>query len=495
MVQKNRKSEMKAFTVLIFLLVFGIIPAQHKTSGLNRNDSLLNLLLQKHLLGTQITYGKKGKLIKGEAVNDTLYIYINKKAKKTVLSELNNKLQSINDSLIYSGYLFNCLEPDSIHIQNQTLHVFYHYMKTEQHKIDSLVIISDKKFPNNIRNRLYKMLKAKFINLKNLNHINRFITESTGYIITKQPVINFYHGKKMVVLKVKKETSNLLDGMLGFNYDTEKEKLQLEGRIKSSFYNLFNIGEQLGLIWQRKNKYQQIQLNAKFPYIKSSNLGIDNSFSSTKNDTISFEVFNQTGLNYKVKNQTFGINYIYNFKSSDNIAISNRLAGILYHINIKNKKTTWAADFGAQYNINLSNIDQHLFYLQLKSKEKIWHNMSLSHNLQIYRINQDKLNVPSYIQNDIFRKIVNLETNYNRILSVKNDIIYRVNQIKFYLIGDYIQTNSFYKQYISYANTGIGMHFINKNQILTFEIIKPVEISYIADFQGIYINIKQSIKF
>ena len=357
------------------------------------------------------------------------------------------------------------------------------------------MVLSYKKFPNNIRKRLNKILKTKTIDIKNLNNIERFINDNTGYKIFERPLINFYHGKKMVVLKVKKEASNLLDGMLGFNYDSEKEKLQLEGRIKSSFYNLFNNGELLTFIWQRKDKYQQIQFNTRFPYIKSSNFGLSNYFSSIRNDTISFEILNQTGLNYQVKNQTFGMNYIYNFKSINNTLTSNRLAGISYHIKIKNKKATWMAEFQAQYNINLSNIDQHLFYLQFKSNENIWHNVSHSLNLQSYRTNQDKLSVPTYIQNGIFRKTVNLESNYNRIFSLKNDIIYRVNQIKFYLIGDYIQTNSFNKQNISYANTGLGLHFINKNQILTFEIIKPIKVAYLPDFQGIYINIKQSVKF
>ena len=487
---------MKSLLVILFLSLHGIAMAQQTQSNSSGNDTLLNFLLQKHLLGAHITYNGQQKLVKGNKITDTLYIYINGKPKKTSLTKLNDRLQSLNDSLIHAGFLFNRLEPDSIRIQNKTLYVFYHYTKTEQNKIDSLVIISDKKFPENIRTKLNKSLKRKPINLKNLNNIEHFINEKTGFKITTQPVINFYHGKKMVVLKVKKEASNLLDGMLGFNYDSEKEKLQLEGRIKSSFYNLFNSGEQLTFIWQRKNKYQQIQFNVKFPYIKSSNFGLDNYFSSIRNDTISFEILNQTGLNYQVNKQhTFGINYIYNFKSLNNVATSNRLAGILYQIKFKNKETTWVTELQAQFNINISDIDSNLFYLQLKSKEKIWHNVSLSHNLQNFNTNQDKLSVPGYMQNGIFRRIVNLESNYNRIFSLKNEIIYRVNQIKFYLIGDYIQTNSFYKQYISYANTGIGMHFVNKNQILTFEIIKPIKISYLTDFQGIYINIKQTVKF
>ena len=493
MVQK--KSKMKALPVIIFLLVSEFIMGQHQQTGINENITLLNLLLQKHLLGAHITYNGQEKLVKGNKISDTLYIHIDGKPKKTSLTKLNDRLQSLNDSLIHAGYLFNRLEPDSIRIQNKTLHVFYHYTKTRQNKIDSLVIISDNKFPNNIRNRLYKMLKAKIINLKNLNNINRFLTERTGYKITKQPVINFYHGKKIIVIKVKKETSNLLDGMLGFNYDTAKEKLQLEGRIKSSFYNLFNTGEQLALIWQRKNKFQQIQLNAKFPYIKSSNLGINNSFSSIRKDTTSFEIFNQTGLTYQIKKQILGINYIYNFKLQNNTKTSDRLTGISYHVIIKADKTMWQADLQAQYNINLSNIDNNLFYIQIKSNEKIWHNVFFSHNLQTYKTNQDQLTTPTYIQNGIFRKIVNLETDFYKIYSIKNDIIYHANHLRFYVIGDYIQTFSFKKQRISYVNTGIGLHFINKNQILTFEIIKPITIYYNSDFQGVYINVKQSLRF
>ena len=486
---------MKSLLVILFLSLHGIAMAQQTQSNSSGNDTLLNFLLQKHLLGAHITYNGQQKLVKGNKINDTLYIYINDKPKKTSLNKLNDRLQSLNDSLIHAGYLFNRLEPDSIRIQNKTLHVFYHYINTVPAKIDSLVVISDKKFPENIKRKLNKSLKRKPINLKNLNNIKRFINEKTGFKITTQPVINFYHGKKMVVLKVKKEASNLLDGMLGFNYDSEKEKLQLEGRIKSSFYNLFNSGEQLTFIWQRKNKYQQIQFNAKFPYIKSSNLGFENFFSSLRKDTVNFEIFNQTGLNYQIKNQTFGINFIFNFKALHNSSMSNRLAGLIYQNTIVPIKFDWSIYIQAQLNFNISDSKKNILYLQLISNERIWHNIFLSHNIQTYKTNQNELTTPTFIQNGIFRKIVNLENDFYRIISLKNDLIYHANHIKFYLIGDYMQTYSFNKLRKSYVNTGIGINYINKNQILTFEIIKPVQITYLSDYQYIYVNIKQSFKF
>ncbi len=486
---------MKFLHVIIFFLLSGFIIGQHKQTGINKNDTLLNLLLQKHLLGAHITFKGQQKHIKGVKIDDTLYIYINNSPRKVSIRNINIKLQKINDSLIHAGYLFNHLEPDSIRMQNKTLLVFYHYNKTVQAKIDSLVVISDKKFPNNIKKRLNKILKAKTIDIKNLNNIERFINDNTGYKIFERPLINFYHGKKMVVLKVKKENGNLLDGMLGFNYDSEKEKLQLEGHIRSSFYNLFNVGDQLSFIWQKKSKYQQIQFNTKIPYIKGSNFTFNNYFSTIRNDTISLEVQNQTNLNYQIHNQTFGINYIYSFKSINNAPLSNRLTGILYHIKKRNQKTTWKAEFQVQFNINISNVNHHLFYSQLKSKEKVSHNISLSHNLQSYIHNQNKLRIPIYVLNRIFRRIINFGNDFSQIYSIKNNIIYHKNRINFYVIADYIQKRIFEKPSISYANTGIGLHFINKNQILTFEIVKPIQIGYSADYQDVYLNFTQTFRF
>jgi hypothetical protein len=63
------------------------------------------------------------------------------------------------------------------------------------------------------------------------------------------------------------------------------------------------------------------------------------------------------------------------------------------------------------------------------------------------------------------------------------------------LIADVIHKKNGEHLTKTYINSGLGLSIIQKNQILTLEIIVPVYSNYISDNQSVYINIKQAIRF
>ncbi len=486
---------MKKSFVIILLLLHGLIAAQQETSGLSRNDTLINILLKKHLLGAYTDYTSIPKQVKGKKIADTLYIYIDDKQKKIALTDLDKRLQNINDSLIYAGFLFNRLQPDSIRIKQQNLHIYYHILKNNQSKIDSLVIVTNKNFPANIRKNLNKSFARKLINLQNIKLVVNFINNNSGYKLTSQPVINFYKEKKLLVLKLQKSQSNRLDGILGFNYDSEKSKLRLEGTINTKFFNLFNTGEQIYLEWQRKDEKQLIRFNTEFPYIRGCNFIFSNFFSSKRQDTTGFSVTNQSRLAYRLKNQSFGFNFTYQFTAENGSEYNNRLAGIYYQNFFITKTRNWSGGIKVRLDLNISEPDKKLLYTQLYANERVRRHIILSHNIRIYTTNQKNLKTLPELQSGMLRKASSIEDEFTAITSFKNELIYRTNHIDFYLIGDYIRRNTLQNSTKVYINTGAGLNFLQKNQILSIEIVKPVYITYDADLQGIYINIKQSLRF
>ena len=486
---------MKPFLVIIFISLHGIIMAQHIQPGTKGNDTLYNILLKNHLLGAYITDNKQQMFIKGTTINDTLYIYINKKPKKISLSELNNHLQSINDSLIQSGFLFNRLQPDSIKIRKKDLHIFYHILKNNKSKIDSLIIIPPHNFPKNIRKILNKMVDGKTINSQNTKTISNFVNNETGFKLKSLPAINFYQGQNILVLKLQNMPNNQIDGMIGFNYNSKKSKLQLEGNLKTKFFNLFKAGEQIFLEWQRKDNNQNIQLNTQFPFIKASNFEISNFLSSKRKDTTGFALTNLSRLTYRTKKQSFGINFTYQFTAKEKHDYSDRFGGIYYRKDFDNKPNNWSVSFQTHLDINFDKPDKKIFYTRLRSTEKLQKHIVLTHNFQIYNTNQENITPPANLLNDLFRKATLPEDNFSSTISFKNDIIYRLNHTNFYIIGDYISRNNLNNSTTRYVNTGVGISFLKKNQSLKIEIIKALFNSYSPDFQHVYVNIKQSLRF
>ncbi len=486
---------MKPFLIILFLSLHIIVSAQHTHSESSDNDTLYNMLLKKHLLGAYIEVNGTQKHIKGKKINDTLYMYINKKYKKVLVSELQNHLQYLNDSLIQTGYLFNRIQPDSIKVKEHHLHIFYQLQKNNLNRIDSLVVIPGRNFPKNIWRNLNKFIAGHTINSQNINTVTNFIDNETGFKLATEPVINFYKGQKVLVIKLQKTPKNSIDGMIGFNYNAEKSKLQLEAHIKTSFFNLINSGEQIYLEWQRQNTVQLLQFNTVFPYVKGSNFVLSNFFSSKRKDTTGFSISNLSRLRYRFKRQSLGVNFTYQFSDEQNHTINNHFIGIYYQKIFKTKKENWIINFQSRFDLKINEPDKKIIYAQIRSTENISKRFVLSHNMQIYNTNDTNTISPTIEQTGMFRKASNIDNNFRKIISFKNEIIYRTKHSDFYLIGDYIDAHNCQKFTTGYVNTGVGMGFYKKNQRLIIEIIKPIQMSYYTDFQDIYINVKQVIRF
>ncbi len=413
--------------------------------------------------------------------------------KTGTFKKIDNYLKYINDSLRQKGYIFNRLVPDSIKIKHQQTFIYYHAELLYKRRVDSIIIAGDLSFPHSILKKINKEFKTKVIQTQTLHKLLARLNDLSSFSF-EEPVINFKNGRNLIVIKARHISQNNIGGFLGFVYDQKQKAIKLEGAIETRLYNLFNANESLQLKWQKKESFQNLDWSINWPFVNGTNTSFFNHFYMNRNDTLSLQIMNKTGINWHLKNHIAGINSTYNFKSISGQK-SQRLtyAGIKYRFNFNKKHIK--RYIGTDIEVDISQIRNILYFGNIRYDIIASESLKYVPVVQIMfnRSNQDL----SYekLHPDIFRKYITENKTYKQIFSFKNDLRYTIKTTSFYIIGDYIYKKTIDNLLYTYVNTGAGLKILNKNQILTFEIIKVLNTSYLTDYQGVYINIKQTWRF
>jgi hypothetical protein len=481
--------------LFLFFIQFWAIDAQKKiTVELHKpisTDSIIEIIKTKHLLNSRIY---SDSLI-GIQIKDTLYIYIEKTneylSAKIPVNKLHTYLNEQNKNLINKGYLFNRLIPHRLIIKNNRIYLYYKADLNRQIKIDSIVY-SPTNFPKNFQKKLLRILQKKTSG--NLNNIIDFIERLTAFEIKNQPEIVFDKDKTYYLFELEKNNKNLLDAAGGFEYLPDLNKISLQANIKAGLYNIFGKGEYIKIQWQKYQDIQNLIINTDFPYIGGTNFSISNSILTGRKDSLTGYFHNQTNLIFQYKQHQLGLNYTIDQIANDTKVI-NSFTGIGYRFGYTVKKELFEKYIKTNLYLNTKRIDNYVFYLQLKYYLSITKRFIINSNAgYYYNNNSDKVNFSQQID-QIFRKQNRAIIIPYKAFGFKNEFIITGKENYLYLIGDLISVTDMQQNTYSYINTGVGIKIINKNQNLTFEIIKPILVSYLTNYQPITINIRQSVKF
>jgi len=428
-------------------------------------------------------------------LNDTLYLYIaHFPVKKIEINHLEKMLTQTNDSLIRSGYLFNRLVADSLKIDSNHLSLYYQIKNLNRKRIDSIIIISNSTFPGNCIKRLQKKFRHKTIDQNILKRINRFVNQNTHFKSSALPLINFLNARNIVILKPHLERSHMLDGLLGFNYDKQVGKIQLEGHLKTLFYNLFNQNESISFKWQKRLKNQQINFWVDLPYFLGTGFDFKNRILTYQKDTINSDLLLESALTLTSNQQNIGLIFSKEFKQVP-ASYHQTLTGLHYLYNFQNKDSKPQKYIESVVNFDWERKEISDFYFNLNLKQKLYKKFELTTQSQIYHnLNPDNSSLQQ-LKYHLWRKEKIRPEKISTLLSLKNEFAYVYNSTRIYLIIDYIRTTEAKNLMNSYINTGLGVQILNKNQILTFEFILPLNTTYHTDNQSSYINIKETIKF
>ncbi len=457
-------------------------------------SSLFFLFLSMTLSG-QKTQTSKPVAHLNLKTNDPLILYLKNLShtsiQKMPAQQLAASLKKINQIYIDSGYIFNRIIPDSIIYQNRKYAAFFHMERNKKAKIDSIIFIKKKLIPANFRLYLRKKYRQKTLNHFNLLTLRNDINTSFFCRLKENPFISFEKGKNYVVAKLSRLTTNQISGNLGFIYQS---KLKILGSMTLKIHNTFNLGESMTLRWHKDENNQNLFLKTGIAYIAGQDLTGENTLFIEKLDSTKFSLTNEAQFKYNFKQNSLGVSFLWQNYKSNQIKTEKNYMGI-YYAYTYTTDPKFRSKIALKIDGNPSNLKEYTTLLKIFNKLIIKPAFWLKNRLYWH---QNNSNLPTNLISknpEILRKNSQKNVNYKTLFSLQNDLIFIRKKTNIYLITDYIIKNYKRNVEISYVNTGIGMQFRNKKQILTLELIQPINIDYIAVYQGFYLNIKETILF
>ena len=179
------------------------------------------------------------------------------------------------------------------------------------------------------------------------------LLERLPYVtVTRDPGVEFVGDRAYLYLFLDRQRVNQFDGYIGLvPVSASTGKVMLNGEVTLKLQNLFTIGERLMLQWRAPERYSQyLDIQAEFPYLFRTPIGLSGSFTLDKKDTTYLNMSYLAALQYSFAGSS-SLQVNYRYTSSALLAISpNYVAG----------SDTLAADFrkslwGLQ--LNVSHVD------------------------------------------------------------------------------------------------------------------------------------------
>jgi len=466
-------------------------------------DSADSIFQKHHILASMISLKNKQKIIQGQRVNDTLYIYIKKRRKTdtiiNIIDSIESRLKLINLELFEAGYFFNLIKPKKIILIKNKVHIFYDVENLDERQLNYLVFVSKKKLPDNIKKYLHKQYLNQTISSAKIKDVEGFINSHTNFQIARPTEFLFQKKMTKAYIYLNPKKSNSFDGNLGFLYNPSIKKIELLGNLNLHANNLFGANENIQLKWQKIKTNQSFFLSSQFPFIRGSTSFINSEIFLNRKDTSNLYVSTKIGYGFMKKNNSFEIGYQY---SKDVSATFDKNLSLISfgHKYIFLKNDNDLSRFGLAKFIQTeiayqtgANNRNYIFYNHFKYFKHIWNGFSSSIDLSAFYSNSTN----KYVQtkNSFFRNYNYILNEMQQALSAKTQIIYHKSQYLFYSIHDfeliYLQDN----KPSATINLGFGADLLNRNQILTLEFYKPIIIQQCVDNQSFIINIKTQILF
>ena len=161
------------------------------------------------------------------------------------------------------------------------------------------------------------------------------LLERLPYVaISREPGVEFVGDRAYLYLFLERQRVNQFDGYIGLvPVSSSTGKVMLNGEVTLKLQNLFTIGEKLSLQWRAPERYSQyLDIQAEFPYLFRTPIGVAGSFILDKKDTTYLNMSYLAALQYSFAgSSSLQVNYRYTSSallsvSPDYVAGSDTLA-------------------------------------------------------------------------------------------------------------------------------------------------------------------------
>ena len=198
------------------------------------------------------------------------------------------------------AYPFASIRLDSIEIKNNLISASLNLEKNNKIIIDSIITNGNVKISQIYLTNYLGIKPGDDYNEEKIRKISIRLKELKFIKENKAFKVLFTKDKAQIELFLEKKKANQFDGIIGFSQDNNNDgKLTLKGELHINLLNSFNRGELIDLKWRKlESKTQDLKFNFNYPYIFSSQFGIDYSIKFYKQDSTYFTLYNNFGLEY-----------------------------------------------------------------------------------------------------------------------------------------------------------------------------------------------------
>ncbi len=450
-------------------------------------DSLYNRIIQKN--------SRDSLLILMQSENKTDSIFASYK-------NIEQKLDRCQKKLIEKGYIFNRLYPVKINETEKLVKIYYQAKLNKLKTIDTLIYISNK-FPANLKKHIWRKFQNRIVNNKNIQALENFI--QWQYPSSENQIFPaVYNRETALIIKTQSVKKNAFDAFLGLN--NTDGKTSIEGKLALKLSNIFNQNESIKFDWQNNSGNSSMRAFAKFPYLAGTHIYLltDNTIINENNKNLKVNLENSIG--YMTNRQSVGLklNYIHKIYNESKTSI---IYYGLSHRFLFKKQYIILRPFDIQ-NIVKTEMDiipdknkNYAFYNEIRYTQKLYTKNFVNFTNFFQSGNQEILQIKNSYNDLIFKTLVIDNNAYRQILLSQLKYMYVLSNYIFYGVArlDYkntirIQSDSEISPNKSFES-GIGVNFRNKNQILTFEVIYFQNLGVCTDNQYFRINILNKIRF
>ncbi|MEA1874089.1 MAG: BamA/TamA family outer membrane protein [Bacteroidota bacterium] len=203
-------------------------------------------------------------------------------------------MQQIQTEFQMHGYAQCVVKTASLKLQNSQVFWEIHIASGNYYILDSLIIQTEHDFPLEIIMYGSGLKDGAVFNIKRINELSSGIYDPQFVRQSDKMRIIFLDSTYQIVLNYKKNSSNMISGMIGIVPGNETQNLYLTGDAKLHLTNAFKSAENIGFDWAAYEPLsQQLKIYYEHPLIYNA-LGIKSSFGLEKQDS-SYLNLNFTG--------------------------------------------------------------------------------------------------------------------------------------------------------------------------------------------------------
>lgn len=225
-------------------------------------------------------------------------VYRNKPVNSKQVANLLDELITYYEN---NGFPFASARLDSLKIEENNIEASLSVEKGTKVTIDSIKFISEDKLPENYLANYINITKGSLYSEKKIGQIETRFQELSFANLSRRPEVLFGKKNTILVLTVKKEKANNIDGVLGFQ-PQENEDPVFTGDVQLNFKNALGIAEKIALQWKRlQDQTQRIDLEVEIPYIFKTRFGVSGELGIYRLDTSFTNIEQQLGIHYYLR--------------------------------------------------------------------------------------------------------------------------------------------------------------------------------------------------